>query len=271
MELEEALWTETENAAREHSGLTVDPADWAAVLARACRSAGDASTALSSLRVADLWLATALGAGDERALETFEAALMPEVERALRRFSLSDDEHSELRQRVRIRLLVSEKPPEPPRIATYEGLGSLAAWVRTISARLALNLRRDQREHAALEDVPEFALPGTPEVASLRAEHRSLFVASLKDAFRKLPARDRTLLRLRYAQNMTAVSLARLYGVHESTLSRRLAAARTSMAENFRRIAAERMGAANPAEVLGLLQSHVETSLESLLSSREPT
>ena len=224
---------------------------------------------MSSLRVADLWLATALASGNERALDVFESALMPEVERALRRFSLSDDEHSELRQRVRIRLLVSETPPSPPRIATYEGLGSLAGWVRTISARLALNLRRDQRGHAPLEEVPEFALPGTPEVASLRAEHRTLFVGSLKQAFRELETRDRTLLRLRYAQNMTAVSLARLYGVHESTLSRRLASARETMAKNFQRIAVERMGATNTSDVLGLLQSRVETSLDSLLSSRE--
>lgn len=270
-ELEDALWGQTDSAALAHPAIGVKPRAWAAALARARASAGDTSTTITSLRAADLWLATALGCGDERALETFEALLMPEVERALRRFKLSDDEHSELRQRVRIRLLVSEKPPTPPRIATYEGLGSLAAWVRTISARLALNLRRDQRAHAPLEEVPEFALPGTPEVASLRAEHRNLFVGSLKQAFRELEAHDRTLLRLRYAQNMTAVSLSRLYGVHESTLSRRLASARNTMAENFQRIAAQRLGVHATGDVLGLLQSRVETSLESLLSSREST
>lgn len=50
---------------------------------------------------------------------------------------------------------------------------------------------------------------------------------------------------------------------HESTHSRRLASARNTMAENFQRIAAHRLGVHATGDVLGLLQSRVKTSLES--------
>ncbi len=267
---EDGLWAETQAAAQTHPHCELDAATWASVLARAQAAAAEARSDPDSLQTADLWLATSLGQGDERALQIFESTLMPEVDRALRRFALSQDEHLELRQRVRIRLLVSQDGTAPPRIATYAGLGRLAPWVRTISARLALNLRRDTRKHAALDEIPEFALPATSEIASLRSEDRSLFVSLLKAAFRELSPADRTLLRLRYAQNMTAVSLARAYGVHESTLSRRLASARKAMADNFRRGAAAHLGVDASTDVFGLVHSRVESSLESLLASVDP-
>lgn len=183
---------------------------------------------------------------------------------------MSPDESSEIRQRVRIHLLVAE-PDAVPRITQYTGRGSLGGWLRTVAARQALSARRSEKRVAPIEDVPELALHDTPEFNCLRHEHRSLFVGKLKEAFGALDRHERTLLRLRYANGMTAVSLAKTYGVHESTMSRRLASARKQMASNFERCVLTALGlrAALP-EFLAVMQSRLDASLQSLFATQSP-
>ncbi|MEM6292794.1 MAG: sigma-70 family RNA polymerase sigma factor [Myxococcota bacterium] len=266
---EELAWQATQTARAAHPGVSVTPAAWAAALLTS--TAGDGAQ-LADLQVADLWLATALSSGDATAMSTFETALMPEVDRAILRFCSDAEARTELRQRVRIRLLVSRGPNLPARIRSYAGQGRLAAWVRTAAGRLAINVQKAARAHAPLDDLPETVLPQSPEIALLRSEDRVVFKELLKASFRILDDRDRTLLRLRYGQGMTATAIARAYGVHESTLSRRLAAARRCMAEAFEQRAAETYGTASDGGTVNawrFVQSQVEWNLESILRTTD--
>jgi len=266
--IESRLWDATEGAAAAYSQIAIEASQWTGALARALAAATETPDGLDAIRFEDLFLATALTHGNPSAIAVFEEALLPVIDRALNRFRLDPDERSELCQRVRIRLLVSESGA-PAKISTYVGIGPLNAWLRTVTARVVVSLQRRKREHEPLEEVPDFAIEGTPEAATLRSEGRALFVDSLKQAFRELEPRERTLLRLRYAEDMTLASLAQAYGVHESTMSRRLASARSAMAQGFRRLAGERLGTTATADALGLVQSRIETSLETLLASRD--
>jgi len=252
--------------ARPDVELTLDA--WARALAPALGSA-DPADALRRLHAGDLWLAAGLGVADPAALAAFERELIPEVDRALRRLAGAPDELDELRQWVRVRLLVAD-PPEQPRISSYEGTARLSRWIRTIATRVAFTRHRLTKRYAGVDPVPEVVLETTPELARLRSEHHELFVSSLKEAFRELDPENRTLLRLRYADGLTAVAISRAYQMHESTISRRLAAARQAVAESFERIASERLGKDREAfSLLQMMRSQVESSLDSLLASTD--
>jgi len=218
---------------------------------------------VTSLEAENVWLCAALSDGDREATRAFESQLQPCIEAAVRRFVSSDDQVRELVQRVRVHLLVAEGE-HPPRIIHYRGWGSLEAWIRVVTTRLALNAQRDQR---AEDPLPEL-LAASPEFASIRGDRRTLFLRAMQRAFRALDAEARALLRLRYLQGVTATALARSYGVHESTVSRRLAKAREDLEREFTRCAQELVGPNGAIEdLLGALESRYGQSLRDLLES----
>lgn len=224
---------------------------------------------IDRLDAADLWFCAALAEGDAEAVQRFEQRLGPEIEVALRRFSLSDDQRTELAQHVRVRLLVGNGET-PPRIAMYRGWGSLEGWTRTITARLALNAIRDRKGAQPLERAPQL-IGASPEFAAMRASRRTLFMQALRQAFQSLGARERTLLRLRYLDGVQANTLAGSYDVHESTMSRWLASARTQLETRFSAEAKALVrDDAAVTELLGAMQSRFGQSLEELFESTTP-
>ncbi|MEM6294020.1 MAG: hypothetical protein AAGA54_22270 [Myxococcota bacterium] len=222
--------------------------------------------ALHELAAADVWLCAALADGDEAAVRVFERRLGPEIDRALRRLSLTDDQRRELAQRVRVRLLVGEDGGAP-RITLYRGWGSLEGWTRTVTARLGLNALRDGARAEPLERAPDL-LCASPEFEAMRSSRRASFLQALRDAFHSLESRERALLRLRYLDGVQANALAGSYDVHESTMSRWLAAARAELQARFeqeaRRLVDDDVGI---AELLGAVQSRFGASLQQLFVS----
>lgn len=227
---------------------------------------GDWSEHLATLNAADIWLCAALAEGDSKAVRVFEQRLGPEIDLALRRFSLSEDQRTELAQSIRVRLLVSTNDT-PPRIALYRGWGSLEGWTRTLTARLALNAIRDRKGVSPLDRAPDL-LGASPEFAALKASRRALFMDALKRAFASLAHRERALLRLRYLDGVQANALAGSYDVHESTMSRWLAGARTELQARFETEASALLSdEVAVAELLGAMQSRFGQSLQELFVS----
>ncbi|MBL4687822.1 MAG: sigma-70 family RNA polymerase sigma factor [Nannocystaceae bacterium] len=227
---------------------------------------------LCTLNTADIWLCAGLAQGEPNAVRVFERRLGPEIGLALSRFSLSEDQRAELMQRVRVRLLVATGDG-PARIGFYQGWGSLEGWTRTVTARLALNFIRDAKGTEPLDRAPAL-LGASPEFAALRTSRREVFLRALQQAFRSLGHRERALLRLRYLDGVQANALAGSYDVHESTMSRWLANARTELQARFeteaRTLVADE---AAVAELLGAMQSRFGQSLQQLFVSElaDPT
>ncbi len=221
---------------------------------------------LGTLNAGDTWLCAALADGDADAVRVFERRLGPEIDRTLRRLSLSEDQRAELAQHVRVHLLVpSDKGA--PRIALYRGWGSLEGWTRTVAARLALNAIRDRKGPRSLERAPDL-IGASPEFAALKASRRRLFMRALGDAFHSLGHRQRALLRLRYLDGVQANALAGSYDVHESTMSRWLASARAELLAAFEAIARPLVtDDASVAELVGAMESRCGESLEQLFVS----
>ena len=251
--------------------LDVPNAVWAARLAAVLDLHDDDAVrdSIAKLQLADLYLSCALAAHHPAALKLFERLMVPQIDRALRSFALGTDERDELRQRVRVRVLVSTAD-EPAKVAQYSGRGSLSGWIRTVAARVAINTRRDTQSHTDLDKIPEVGLTETPEFSCLRQEHRAVFMDCLRNAFAQLTSRERAIVRLNYGSQMTAVALARSYSVHESTMSRWLASARSTMAINFETLAADALGEnGSIGDLLKVIQSRLDMSLHSLFATQK--
>lgn len=270
----DALHRSLDKIHAEASGVHPDfeppPDVWGLALLRAMEGAepSDWPAKLEMLRGADLWHACAAAQGIPAAVTTFERVVMPEVDRVLSRFSLAADTFQELRQSLRIHLLVAESP-RAARVGQYRGRGSLAGWVRTTVARMTINHLQRHHNWAPLDEAAEPVMRSTPELAQLREQHRSLFIAAFREGFASLEPRERNLLRMHHLDGATTTSLGRAYRVHTSTAARWLVRARERLVEQFEVAAKARLSDTGELPVLmGLVRSHLEMSLRTLFRSK---
>lgn len=187
----------------------------------------------------ELYLAWAAGQGDAAALRHVERLIEPEADAAARRIDRAPLFADEVRQAMRVRLLVAEHGRV--RIADYAGRGPLRGWIGVAAVRVALNLRRGRApvEHDILAEL--VSTEADPELRHLKTLYRAEFRDALEAALRALPDRSRALLRLSFVDGMKMAQLARLYGVHETTASRWISRAAADVAEDARRRLMERL------------------------------
>ena len=201
--------------AKRWPGCTFDPARVAA-----------ATIADGEYRV-DVVLAWACAAGIVPALAELDAnVIAPALARARR-----IGEPDELAQLARVRLLVGDTPG----ITTYRGRGSLAAFVRTIVMRLALDQQRATREIASetIESLVD-RVAIDPELAHMRERYANDLGAALQTAWAALAAHDRFVLDLELHQHLGIEQIASIYGVHRTNATRRIASARAAFVAGVR-------------------------------------
>ncbi|HEY1557714.1 MAG TPA: hypothetical protein VGF94_22940 [Kofleriaceae bacterium] len=240
------------------------------------RLADDAEARLDDLHDADLYLATALAAGDPTAVRIFEEKLVPQIDIALRRMRLAGGTADEVKQALRVELLVpgDRGPPEGrPKIADYAGRGELAAWVRISATRKALKvIRRGDREETLDEILLDHWPAGTPD--PLQNQMRTQYTAELKRAIREsfaaLEVRQRNLLRQHILDELTIDDLAKLYRVHRATCARWLADARADLSKGTRKRLITSLGVDTDEvdSLLRFLDSDIELSISRILLSR---
>jgi RNA polymerase sigma-70 factor (ECF subfamily) len=175
----------------------------------------------------DLALARGCAAGNPEALATFERTLMPKATAAAAGILANSSSQGELEQTLRVHLFVRHSSA-PPRIAEYNGTAPLAAWIRVIARRCALNLR---------ESIPQWAEPAGLGVEGLvmratadddlaRQRFRECFRAAFVEVIQALGQRERATLRQHYVDGVNQDDIARAYGVHRTTVVRWIATAR---------------------------------------------
>jgi RNA polymerase sigma-70 factor (ECF subfamily) len=208
--------------------------------------------------LADLYLACACATGEARALSLFEQRFMPEVASYLRRATpaLVD----EVRQALRERLFVGASA----RISAYTGRGPLGAWLRTVAARLAVDLRASQPARAtaeALSTTPD------PELDYLKARYQPVFREALQAALAGLSVAERNMLRLHFLDGLTATQIAALERVAVSTVTRALERTRRRIVDETKRHFAARLALprGESQSVLRLVRSHLDVSIRKFL------
>ena len=183
--------------------------------------------------LAELWLAWAAGRGDEAAVRTLDAWIEREADAAARRVDRSTTFVDEVRQALRIRVLVAEDGHV--RIDEFMGRGPLRGWLGVAALRVALNLKRATQPNSADVLTELVSDEADPELRHLKTLYRAEFREALGAALAALPERDRAVLRLSYVDGLTMTKLGRLYDVHETTAARWVAKAAGTVADETRR------------------------------------
>jgi RNA polymerase sigma-70 factor (ECF subfamily) len=230
----------------------------------------DPDARLDDLHDADLYLAMALATGDEAAVRTFEAHLVPQIDLALRRMRLAGGTSDEVKQALRFELLVGDGSP---RIADYAGRGELAAWLRISASRKALKVLRKTQREETLDDILLDHWPAVtpdPRTDHLRSRYTSELKRAIRESFAALELRQRNLLRQHILDELTIDDLARLYRVHRATCARWLTDARAELGRGTRKRLIDALGMPGDdvESLLRFLDSDIELSISRILISR---
>ncbi len=250
--------------------VALDPLDFVAHLAARLPDAPDLAAAIGDLHAADLYLACACSRGEPRALAGFDEQFLAAVGRSWRTRHRLADFADEVRQALRVRLLVSDGGG-PPRIAGYSGRGPLGAWVRMAATRLGLDLRRQERPGARDEDELSIEARGDdPELEYLKTRYAADLNEALHTTLAALSSRTANVLRLHYQEGMTVDAIGTMYRVSGRTVQRWLAEARRTILDETRRLLSQRLGLTDSRldSLIGLVRSRLDISLSQYLLPR---
>jgi len=244
------LVRQVNNASRAWPDVELDSSEvaeffWTRVQRRSRQKGLSIPEAIEGLHCVDLYLACGCAKTNVAALRAFERTLGAEVERIARRFESRFMAASDLKQMLREKLFVAGLG-EHPKIESYSGFGSLKAWLRVTATRTFLDETRRLNGRKGgwwstpeIEDIPDSL---DVELSVLKEEYRESFKRALIAAVRELSPRERNLLRQRFMSGLSVQQLAAVYGVHRTTMSRRLSRARRALYSMTRRIFAQEIG-----------------------------
>ena len=224
-----------------------------------------------AVRAADMYLACACASGDPAAIAEFEVAFGSAIDTILRRYRRASGELDELKQRVRVRMLVAEGE-RPAIIRQYAGRGALLSFVRGVATRTVLMFLRDESPPSSTGDelVATMADDTDVELTYLKQRYREHFRQAVELMIGRLEARQRTLLRYQLCDELTIDQIGAIYRVHRATAARWLAQARAKLIRDLHDELSKRL-AVSPRElddILYLVQSRLDVTIERLLRSR---
>ncbi len=252
-----------------HPGIPLDAERFVRHLAHHRPEGAPLEAWLGSICAGDLYLACACAEGMPAAAAALHRQYRAQAGAYLSGMRPSEAFVEDVAQAVLERLLVGS-PGSPPRIAEYSGRGALGSWLRVVTVRLALDLRRRRTEELAGDahrDEPANAVGAgsDPEVLLLQRRYLGELNAALGAAVGALTGDQRSLLRAHFVEGVTLEQLAAARGVHRATVVRWIAAARQDVLAGARRQLGEKLQV-RPAELeslMGMMRSRLDLSLSS--------
>ena len=218
------------------------------------------------VRAGDLYLAIACAARIDQAIIAFDRYYLSRLAPVLIQRGQDTATAADVVQAVRVRFLVGEAGCAP-RIAEYNGRGSLATWLRVASLRTAISADRKRRREIAVDDLALVA-KSSPELDLLRLRFHAELESAFRSTFEALTPRERNLLRYQVIDRLRIDRIAALYGIHRATAARWIAHAREALIAGVRRALQDRL-LIDVMELEGLLQeirSKLELSLRWFLT-----
>jgi RNA polymerase sigma-70 factor, ECF subfamily len=177
-----------------------------------------------TLRIDELALARACAAGNNSAWEIFLTRYREKLYLSALRIAREDSAARELADTLYADLYgtTTREGRRISKLASYMGRGSLEGWLRTVLAQEYVNRYRKTKRYVSLdeesEDGVQFRAPDPEPVPS--ADDR--LAQATDEALTLLSGEDRTVLSAYYLDGRTLAEIARMLGVHESTISRKL-------------------------------------------------
>jgi len=244
-------------------GVQLDSAEFAANLRQRLAAASEPERELSELHVEDMYLAWALARGDRAAFARFERDFLALLTTQLKGAAA---EAGELEQLVRTRLFVPAEG-QHARITQYSGRGPFGGWLRMVATRCLLDLRRARKGQQAPRELDSPGVATDPELDYLKLRYAADFKVVLENALSQLDARQVTLLKLSFIEQLAPSAIGVMYGVTSRTVQRWLVDLRETVRASTREGLRARL-ALSPSELdslLGLVDSQLQVSLHRVL------
>jgi len=187
-------------------------------------SENEIRTFLSSLRVDELGLARACAGGHESAWEVFMARYREKLYLSALRIAREDSAAHEMADTLYADLYgtATRDGVRVSKLSSYMGRGSLEGWLRTVLAQEYVNRYRRTKRLVSLEEESEDGVQfEAPEPESVSSADPRLAKAT-DEALASLSGEDRLILSTYYLDGRTLAEVARMLGVHESTISRKV-------------------------------------------------
>jgi RNA polymerase sigma-70 factor, ECF subfamily len=188
-------------------------------------SQSEARTFLLTLRVDELALARACATGDNYAWELFLTRYREKLYHYALRIAREDSAARDLADSVYADLYgtTTREGERISKLASFTGRGSLDGWLRTVLAQEFVNCYRRTKRLVSLdeeiEEGTQFVAPEPEPPPSVDSQ----CLESLTDAaLAALASKDRFILAAYYLDGRPLAEVARMLGVHESTISRKL-------------------------------------------------
>jgi RNA polymerase sigma-70 factor (ECF subfamily) len=181
-------------------------------------------TFLLTLRVEELALARACAAGNNSAWELFLIRYREKLYQSALRIAREDSSARDLADSLYAELYgtTTREGERISKLASFTGRGSLEGWLRTVLAQEFVNRYRRTKRLVSLdeesEDGAQFATPDPEPLPSADSRLESATDAALA----ALDPEDRMVLAAYYLDGRTLAEIARMLGVHESTISRKV-------------------------------------------------
>jgi RNA polymerase sigma-70 factor, ECF subfamily len=176
------------------------------------------------LRVEELALARACAAGHNAAWEIFLTRYREKLHQAALRITREDSAARDLADTLYADLYGTNlrEGQRVSKLASYTGRGSLEGWLRTVLAQEYVNRYRRTRRLVSLDEESEEGVQFQAPEAEPAAPAEPRLAQATDEAIAALPSEDRMVLSAYYLDGRTLAEIARLLGVHESTISRKL-------------------------------------------------
>jgi RNA polymerase sigma-70 factor, ECF subfamily len=177
-----------------------------------------------SLRVDELALARACAAGHNAAWEIFLTRYREKLYLSALRIAREDSAARELADSLYADLYgtSTRDGKRISKLSSYTGRGSLEGWLRTVLAQEYVNRYRKTKRLVSLEEESEQGAQFTAADPEAVVPADSRLARATDEAIAQLSAEDRTVLSAYYLDERTLAEIARMLGVHESTISRKI-------------------------------------------------
>ena len=194
----------------------------------AASSESEIRTFFLSLRIDELALARACAAGNNSAWEVFLTRYREKLYLSALRIAREDSAARELADTLYADLygMATREGQRVSKLASYSGRGSLEGWLRTVLAQEYVNRYRRTKRLVSLDEESEEGVQfRAPKPEPIPAADRNLaesLAQATDEALSVLSAEDRMVLSAYYLDGRTLAEIARMLGVHESTISRKV-------------------------------------------------
>lgn len=189
-----------------------------------CCSTSAALCFIKNLHTTDLYLSIACAQGSESAWSVFNATYRKYI-RDLAAFTNPTPNAFELADSILVDLYLPNHSGHS-RIASFEGRSSLATWLRIVVGHRVINeherTRKTESAGELLIEIGDDLAQHTLDVSLRACRYEHIVDESFRRSCLCLTDRERLILLLRFDEELQLGEIARLLGVHQSTITRQL-------------------------------------------------